>query len=326
MLTFDYNPGLSKEKILSSVTEQEIIEFFIESKIDFKKPILSPFREEKSPSFTFKRVDNKIIFRDWGSGLYGDAFKFVQILYACNFNECLYIIDNKMNLGITNTEINMPLVPKIITPTTENSKTTTIQIEEKPWTLGDYKYWKQYEISLQTLKQYDVKSCRYVWLNGNLYAKYSNGYLIYAYKFYDGIVRYKIYKPLANKKDKWLSNTTSKCIEGLNCLNTKGDLLIITKSLKDVMCLRELNYDAISLRSENNNYDDELHNIMKERFSEIIIFYDNDETGRKNSEKISQEKNIREIFIPDKYNAKDISDFISLYGFDKAKRLITRLI
>jgi len=328
MLTFDYNPGLSKEKILSLATEQEIIEAFLPNKIDFKVPILSPFREERSPSFTFKKMGNKIIFMDWGSGLKGDAFTFVQRLHQCSFTESLYLINKRLELGLVDQNIDIEIKPKeLIINEKDVSKSTIIQIEKQIFTLTDYRYWKQYGISIRTLNKYNVKSCRNVWINDKLSMTYSTASPIYAYAFTnEDYIRYKVYRPLAPKKQKWISNITYKCIEGLDHLNTTGELLIVTKSLKDVMCLRELGYDAISLHSEVNSYREDVHKQMSERFKHIIIFYDNDETGIFNSNKIAKEKGLNTILIPDKFKVKDISDFIATYGMQKAKQLLIKLI
>lgn len=327
MLTFDYDPGLTKEKILALATEQEIIEAFLSSKINFKSPILSPFREEKNPSFTFRKLGNKIMFMDWGNGVRGDAFAFVQRLHQCSFPECLYLINNKLNLSLTDQNINIDIKPKeLIINEDSVSKHTIIQIERQMFTLTDYRYWKQYGISLKTLNKYNVVSCKYAWLNGNLSIAYQASNPAYAYKFYDDYVRYKIYRPLSPKKQKWLSNITFRCIEGYHNLNKTGELLIITKSLKDVMCLRELGYDAISLQGETNKYREELHEEMSQRFKEIIMFYDNDEAGITNSDKIAKEKCLRTIMVPDSYHVKDISDFIVKYNMQEAKQLLNKLI
>ncbi len=328
MLTFDYTPGLTKEKILSLVTEQEIIEAFLGSKISFKNAILSPLREEKSPSFTFKRIGNKIVFRDWGSGLYGDAFNFVQKLHLCSFNESLYLINNKLGLNLTDTKIYIPIAPKQVVITEEDEKQYShIDIESQMFTLIDYKYWKQYGISLNTLVKYNVHSCKFVWLNGRLMSTYSSANPIYAYAFKsENKIKYKIYKPFSEKKFKWISNVDSSCIEGYDYLDWIGDIVILTKSLKDVMCLRELGYNAFSLHGESNVYPQKLHEQMTKRFSDVIVFYDNDITGIERGTKISEEYSIKSIHIPIETETKDISDFVQKYGIVNAKELITNLL
>ena len=54
----------------------------------------------------------------------------------------------------------------------------------------------------------------------------------------------KIYQPYSNFK--WLSNTSASDLQGLSQLPDRGDTLVITKSLKDVMCLDIWDIPAIA--------------------------------------------------------------------------------
>jgi hypothetical protein len=328
MFTFEYTPGLSKEKILSLVSQQEIIEAFLGRKINFTDAILSPFRDEKSPSFTFKRIGDKVIFRDWGSGLYGDAFTLVQKLHgSCSFNEALYLINQKLNLRLTDVAIDIDRNTSTVTKESHTKRSfKAISIDQQIYTLTDYKYWKQFGIPLSLLQQYKVVSCRHAWCNGVLIATYTSLNPVYAYVFKDqDVLRYKIYRPFAEKKYKWFCNITPNCIEGYDNLDWHGDLVILTKSMKDVMCLRVLGYNAFSLHGESNQYPKDLHEKMLKRFDRVIIFYDNDSAGIYNSKRIASEYSLKQIQIPLNFKVKDISDFVSQYGIEKAKDLMSQL-
>jgi DNA primase len=63
--------------------------------------------------------------------------------------------------------------------------------------------------------------------------------------------------------------------------------------------------------------------LLSLRFDEIIINYDNDETGVSNMKKFSEKFGIRSFLIPD--GIKDISDYISIKGYDQTKQLITKI-
>lgn len=329
MFTFDYTPGLSKDKILSLVSEQEIIEAFLGYKINFREPILSPFREERSPSFTFKKIGDKVIFRDWGNGLYGDAFTLVQKLHgSCSFNEVLYLINQKLNLQLTDIAIDIDRNPKSVMKESQQERSfKAISIDKQIYTLTDYKYWKQFGIPLSLLQQYKVVSCRNAWCDGILIATYTSLNPVYAYIFKDqDVLRYKIYRPFAEKKYKWFCNITPNCIEGYDNLDWHGDVVILTKSMKDVMSLRILGYNAFSLHGESNEYPNDLHEKILKRFNHVIIFYDNDSAGIYNSRRISSLYNLKQIQIPLKFEVKDISDFIAKYGVLQAKDLMSQLI
>lgn len=328
MLDFNFSPEITKDKILSLVTEKDIVEHYVKQKITSKEQYMSPLREEKSPSFTFKQYGNKIIWRDWGTGLFGDAFTLVCKLYDCNFHEALHRIDNDLHLGLTNRYLpSKPIEKKIDVGDNDYTvKRHIILVEKQPYTLADYNYWRQYGISLRTLMEYDVKSCRYVWLDEKLIRQYKNSNPVYAYKFKDeDHIYYKIYCPLEVKRRKWVFNGSANCYEGYDQLPLHGEVLIITKSMKDIMCLHDIGYPAISLQGESNKLTQEFYEKLCRRFGKLVLLYDNDEAGRNGSSKISNKFGIRELFIPDdKY--KDISDYTKAFGTKESEKLIKQLL
>ena len=98
-------------------------------------------------------------------------------------------------------------------------------------------------------------------------------------------------------------------IQGWEQLPESGDLLIITKSYKDVMLLYEYNIPAIAPNGEYVIISEEVINSLKKRFKNIFILFDNDLAGVKNSHKYKKAYNdIPIIFLKRKYS-KDISDF-----------------
>ena len=55
-----------------------------------------------------------------------------------------------------------------------------------------------------------------------------------------------------------------------------GDYLVITKSLKDCMCLYEYGIPAIAPNSENLFITDKQYQKLKQKYRKIFLFYDND--------------------------------------------------
>lgn len=151
---------------------------------------------------------------------------------------------------------------------------------------------------------------------------------MYAYKIFD---KFKIYRPLSEtRKDKWRTNCTSIDLQGYEQLPDKGDLLIITKSLKDVMVLHELGYNAVALQSENDHLYKSIYNNLQQRFKRIVILFDNDKPGLEASIKLSNKYNIPRIYIDsglyELYKVKDISDYIKVFGKDSAGELLKSLL
>jgi len=327
---------ITKDFVLSRLSDQQIIEYYLNIKLQYSNLISSPFREDKNPSFGIKYVGDKFIAKDFSTNETFDCFSIVQRLYSCNFQEALKIISNDFKLTEISTNATRMLFNSSdsIKPTV---KKNIITIEKQDYTSVDKTYWSQYHIGPDTLNLFNVHSCKYVWLNGSLCRIYNNNNPVYAYEFHQS---YKIYCPLTkNKKTKWLFSGSQNDIEGYDYFKTKcfldcskkftsENVLIITKSLKDVMCLYKLGYQSISLQGEMNSLSNKIYEELKENGIEYIYsLYDNDKGGRHGTAHLTNTyKDIIPKFIPDEYGVKDISDFIRVYGLDDAQMLIDSLL
>lgn len=300
-ITLDY--------ILSKVTEYDIYARYIgQFKIGFIYN--SPFREDKNPSFGIfrSRKSGKLLFKDHGNGECGDVIKFVELYTGLtNYNDILNRIVTDMS--ITNNT-------KLKSIKQYESKDTVIGVVRQDWTDVDKQYWSQFGITKETLTKFNVFSIKYYLCDGIVKGIYKNENPMYAYKVYD---HFKIYRPLADKYTKWRNNLTPYDIQGYEQLPKKGDLLIITKSLKDVMCLYEMGYTAISPSSESTFPTLDVIDALKRRFKRILICFDRDISGVKNMRKISLKTGLNGFLVHKKWKAKDISDAVKLNGFEVIK-------
>lgn len=301
--------------ILSKVTEYDIYSAYLGN---FKVGMIynSPFRKDKNPSFGcyYSRRTKQLMFKDHGTGDCGNVIKFVQLFTGLtNYSDILNDIVNK--LKITN---NTQLVSsKQYIPSQE----TVIGVVRQDFTKTDIDYWSQYNISKQTLKKFDVSSIKYYLCNGIVKGIYKDTNPMYAYKVYN---HFKIYKPLADKYTKWRNNLTENDIQGFKQLPKTGDILIITKSLKDVMCLYEMGIPAISPSSESTWISPKILNVLKNRFKRIVIIFDRDSAGFKNVRKIYKETNLDFLFVHKKFKSKDISDAIKNNSFESIKNWLKK--
>ena len=78
-------------------------------------------------------------------------------------------------------------------------------------------------------------------------------------------------------------------------LPKSGEYVVITKSMKDVMCLYSLGIPSIAPTSENCFLSEAQYHKLKERFKYIILLYDNDRPGLKAA--ISIHKKFPEVII-----------------------------
>ena len=299
--------------ILSKVTEYDIYAKYIG---EFKVGIIynSPFRKDKNPSFGiyYSKKSRQLLFKDHGTGECGNVIKFVQLYTGItNYADILKDIVNKLN--ITNTT--KLTTTKAYKPPEE----TIIGVVRQDFTETDIKYWSQFNIPLETLKKYNVSSIKYYLCNGVVKGIYKDTNPMYAYKVYNN---FKIYRPLGDKYHKWRNNLTEYDIQGYEQLPQKGDILVITKSMKDVMCLHEMGIPAISPSSESTFIPDKALEDLKKRFKCIIILFDRDVAGCRYLRKISKKTGLEGFLLNKKLKSKDVSDSIKLNGFEKTKNFI----
>jgi hypothetical protein len=104
-------------------------------------------------------------------------------------------------------------------------------------------------------------------------------------------------------------------------------LLIITKSLKDVICLRQLGYPAVAPNNEMAWLPEGVWNKFKSRYKQMHIFFDNDVPGVSQAQIFSNQYGIPYFYLPVEDNVKDISDYINKYrDIGKAKQLLRNLL
>lgn len=304
------NNPIALDYILSKVTEYDIYARYLgQFKIGFIYN--SPFRKDKNPSFGIFRSkkSGKLLFKDHGNGECGDVIKFVELFTGItNYNDLLKQIIKDMQIT-NNTVLHS-------TKEIEKNNETVIGVVRQDWTNIDKNYWSQFGITLNTLKKFKVSSIKYYLCNGIVKSIYKDENPMYAYKVYD---HFKIYKPLADKYTKWRNNLTENDIQGYEQLPKNGDLLIITKSLKDVMVLYEMGYNAISPSSESTFIPDKALEVLKRRFKRILLCFDRDSSGCKNSIKLYNKTKIKPFFVHKKFKAKDISDAVKKNNFVQVK-------
>lgn len=303
--------NITLDYILSKVSEYDIYAHYLGQ---FKVGAIynSPFRKDKNPSFGiyYSKRTKQLLFKDHGTGECGNIVKFVSLYTGLtNYNDILKDIVKQLNIT-TDTKLDSS---KQYIPSSE----TVIGIIRQKFTPTDINYWSQFNISEKTLKKFNVNSIKYYLCNGIVKGIYKEDNPMYAYKVYNN---FKIYRPLADKYTKWRNNLTEYDIQGYAQLPSKGDTLIITKSMKDVMCLYEMGIPAISPSSESTFIPNDILEGLKKRFKRIIILFDRDNAGVKYLRKMSLKTGLEGLLVHKKFKAKDISDAIKANSFEEIKK------
>lgn len=312
---------MSLKDLLDKLTDYDIYSYYV-GQFKIGKLFNSPLRsDDKNPSFAiFKGINGGLFFKDHGSGEGGNAIKFVKLYKNINTKdelerELLRIV-RKMNPNSGNAIRTYSY--------SVDSGPTDIGIVRQPFTDVDKRYWKQFHISTDTLRKFQVFSIKYFLCNRVVRGTYKETSPMYAYKVDD---KFKIYRPLASKYTKWRTNLTNRNVQGLSELPVEGgNLLIITKSLKDVMCLYEMGFNAIAASSETTFIPDDILDSLRHKWKNVIMLYDRDKTGMLESRKYSKQYKLDALFVHKRFKAKDISDAVKDNSYNEVKQWLTQTL
>jgi len=305
------------------INKQEQLSLYHKYLGNFKpgRNILSPIRDEKTPSFCVFYKGDKYLWYDFGIQQGGD----INSLMKRMGNTPLYAL-NKIDIIKS-----LPVENKY-----------EYDIEETSFSHESLTYWNEYNIPLEILKIFNVGVVKTLYLKKEkkkiiiASSRYYNPIYIYKYlssqnhctgilnNYEDNLLHWKIYCP-SGKPFKWKSNLHGLWIDGYNIIPDNISTLIITKSRKDVMVLHTLGYHAISFNSEVININVEFFKLLKNRFKNIYILYDNDETGIKNAKRLAEKFNIICKYIPHNMECKDISDVVKKHGKKTAIKIVNHL-
>ena len=325
-LDFTFEPKITKSYLLSHYSEETFMEYYLG--VQVKKGLFcSPLRRDNNPTCSFYRNNSgELIFHDFSGAFYGNFISVVMQKYNCSYHKALNIIAEDFGLKKTTTKKETFIAPA--TTKFQSSGPADIRVEIKEFTEKELKWWKDFGITKEILEKFHVYSCKNIFLNGELVNVSKNNNLMFGY--YGGkkdkLELWRIYFP--NRKTYiFLTNWPAKKIQGFNQLPKEGKLLVITKSMKDVLCFYALGITAIAPNSENLFISDSVLENLKKKFKYIVVMYDNDQAGITNMRKIKKEhKDLLYYFIPRRYNAKDISDFYKMYGRRKTLEFIKESI
>lgn len=333
---------ITKKKLLKYVSDYEIYtRYILNQEVMVGKNIYSPFRNEDNPSFGFFIGDGgEICFHDFTLRLKGDCIKFVEVLFDLNHYEALskIAIDfnmeddwliKKSNIPKATGEFTVPHSREYaLSKTMYKFKLGKIK---RDWEIRDMEYWQKYNISLKTLIEYNVQAISHIVINDKIIKADDHAYAFIEHK--DGVETYKIYQPFS-KDYKWLNSHNDSIWQGWNQLpvSDHGGTLIITKSLKDVMCIKEnTGLNAVALQCENVLPKKQVIDELEERFGLILIFYDNDYDKEENwgqifSKRLEEQTGFLGRHIDSKHEAKDFSDLVEKVGVKKAVEIFEREI
>jgi len=308
---------LSKELIYSKISSYDIFKFYMPNK-DWQPNVvtLSPFRNEKNASFIIgpKGEGGVMIFIDFAdSSLKGDAFTFVQKIHNIpTFYETLVKIDKDFDLGFTTSSVTKrykKIIASYDKPIIVQKDYSFIQVKTRKFTVRELDYWNDYYQDIEDLKNNNIFSISEVYLNKKRIV-IPNDELRFGY-LYDG--RWKIYRPLSDRKWKWMPNNVPiTAMDGLDDIKD-CHTAFITKSKKDYMVMKKIFPTVCAVQNEGAGcFSTENVEYIKANSEKQILSFDSDEVGVKNSTSITKMFGFEYCNVPKEYLKDNINDWADL--------------
>lgn len=359
MAEFDFDISLNSAEtdltvanILKRVPEIVIWRYYIGTSFRLEKSFNAPYRVDNDASFGIREdTRGRLMFKDFGRpGMYGDIFNYLQKVYNITFIESLEMVNEDFNLGLKN-KTNVIVVKKSDRNLQKVSDKEVKQLLEeqkriketqnqilfqavtRKWEEKDLLYWSNFGITQKTLERYHVYPALKVFKNKQLTYIHNPDNPCYVY-FFPKSKHVKFYLPFSpDRSRRFFGNVNNlEDIQGYYQCDVKREdndgnkLLILTKSMKDVMLLREFGYDAMALHGENHRFEDDFIRHIKKYYSKIVSLYDRDRAGILGAKRLWKEHKIKAFFIHKRWYCKDISDMFMTYGNDIVEDFLVSLI
>jgi hypothetical protein len=321
MITGERKVRLTPQAVLQKISEYDIFRFYMPEKgWKINQATFSPFRQENNPSFVIGNKKGFLSFIDFAdTSKRGDCFTFVKMLHnLSSMDDVLRMVDRDFGLGfLPNTATGDY---KIITkeykqPEDIGKRYSIIQVITRKFTQEELDYWNDYHQSLDDLRANNVYAIKKLYFNKQLFplkdTELRFGYL------YDG--HWKIYRPFADKKSKWVPNNVPiTMMDGKeNIVNCK--VAFINKSKKDYMVMKKVFPCSCAVQNEGLGcFSDGNVEYLKANSDRQILSFDSDETGVHNSKQITELFGFDYTNVPRKYlseGIKDWADLVKTYGY-----------
>lgn len=296
-----HNRYLSKTEVLSYVTQEEIFELVFGFKPEEYHKVCSPLRVDFSPGAYFEYYNGKLFFIDWADSrrTHYDCFNAVQTYFKTpDFQTTLCFIKDHLIIG---KEIKRKLESNNTAAHYPIKKKVEILFQSRAYLLSDKNFWEKYEITKENLLEDRVLPITKYKILNSKYGNYEGNATTLAYAYTDFLSgNRKIYFPYRKDSKRFLSTCNKNDIGGITKLDLKDPQLVITKSYKDFRVLKNQGYNAIWFQNEGTVPEDKYLLQLSSIYKDIILFYDNDESGIRALETVSQK--IKEVTGVSTYN------------------------
>ena len=315
MISGERKVKISIDAILSRISEYDIFRFYMPHQ-DWRinRVTYSPFRNESNPSFMIGNKLGYLMFIDYSdTSKRGDCFNFVQTLHNLpSVSDTLKMIDRDFGLGLS-TGVMTGEYKKIISEYKQpdiEKRYSLIQVKVRKFTQTELDYWAEYHQDLQDLRDNNIYSIKELYLNKQRFVL-GDDELRFGY-LYEGQY-WKIYRPFADKKHKWMPNNVPiTAMDGKE--NIKNcSVAFINKSKKDFMVMKKLFPCSCAVQNEGLGcFSHENVEYLKANSDRQILSFDADDVGVQNSKQITDMFDFEYTNVPRQYLTEGIKDWADL--------------
>ena len=306
--------------------------------VSFISDLPNRAKKDTNASCRIEFIGGDLLYTDFGEGSYY-VIQYVMRKFGLEYRDVLRKINADFNLGLIDEDTRpIKTTPGINvltrTPVFKEKSTTIIQVKYADFTEEDLDYWKGFGWDAPMLTTSGIKAIDYFWLtmhhkNIDNAAFCVEGELAYTFDYYhnNGTFRRKLYFPDQLHDRRFLSNVDDTIVQNWPSLpKDGGDLLVITKSLKDCGPFMKLGHHAIAPNNEKVFIPDEVYyKKLLPKWNNIVLWWDNDAVGLRYGTQFGKKYGLQAIFNPP--NApKDPSDFWKEYGGNEFNYLLKSLV
>lgn len=313
---------MGEDEILEEVDEYLLYCFYLkfnpELRVRYRSPVRDPCNADDNASWSLftntSRLNREYAWKDSGTGEYGDIYKLVMLLCKCK-NKASAIEQVKQDfLFGKGSELARQGIsaPKNVDP-------AHIKIKSRAFDCDDLQWWlARTGADEERLNRFCVRRVKYYWMYDHQNTPSFCNDPVYSYRIYD---HYQLYFPHRDRDRRFRNDFTDDHLLGHNQLRFQSDILIITKSMKDIITLDTLGFEAVSPRGEHTPIPAKFLEFLKTKYKVIVTLFDNDGKHRAWGYDFPS---IELPVLPTK--EKDSSDFYFVFGEDHTRQVIDQLL
>lgn len=312
------------EEILERVDEYTLYCSYLEYAPLIGAKYLSPIRiamgkeADGDPSFgvyekKYGRGPHEFMWKDQGVGVHGDIFDLVKTLYQLQTR----------HQAMQQVLVDAGVIPgESLKPIVDLSEKrymgySDITITSRKLNRAEINYWDRINVGQALLDEYLTTAVKMYWLYEDQEAPRFPKGMCFAYRMWD---KYQLYFPQEVKKKKFRTDFTDACLPGFLQLKYNSELLIITKSYKDVIALRSFGYEAVAPRGESVMVPKDFLEHFKTKYRRILILFDNDLKHK------GDDYEFEKIYVPKEISTdKDPTDFCGNHGIDATAEMLRQI-